>query len=56
MESKATTAEAASCFLDNEIWRALGCGDDKPFIALLSVMKNFDSIHLTNCVSKSEMT
>lgn len=46
MESKATTAEAASCFLDNEIKRALEIGDSKPFKLLISVMEHFDSIHL----------
>ena len=46
VESKPTTAEAASCFLDNEIKRALEIGDSKPFMLLISAMENFDSIHL----------
>lgn len=41
--SKSTTAKAATCFLDNEIKRGLECGDNKPFLFLLSVMESFDS-------------
>ena len=41
--SKSTTAKAATCFLDSEIKRGLECGDNKPFLFLLSVMESFDS-------------
>ena len=46
VESKPTTAEATTCFLDKEIKPAIESGDNESFNILLSIMEAFGSIHL----------
>lgn len=48
VESKSTTAEAASCFLDNVIKPAVESGDNEPFEILLSELEKSDYINLNN--------
>ena len=48
VQSKSTTAEAASCFLDNIIQPAIESGDNEPFEILLSKLENSEFINLIN--------
>lgn len=48
VQSKSTTAEAASCFLDNIIQPAIESGDNEPFEILLSKLENSEFINLKN--------
>ena len=46
VESKSTTAQAASCFLDNMIKPAIESGNNEPFEILLSELEKSENIHL----------
>ena len=46
VESKSTTAQAASCFLDKMIEPAIESGNNKPFEILLSGLEKSGNIHL----------
>ena len=46
VESKSTTAQAASCFLDNMIKPAIESGNNEPFEILLSELEKSVNIHL----------
>ena len=48
VESKSTTAEAASWFLDNMIKPAVDCGNNETFNVLLKEMEKSDNINLRN--------
>ena len=52
VESKATKAKAATCFLDNGIKPALESGEIEPFNILLLAMEALDSIPLKNLAHK----
>ena len=46
VSSKATSAKAAACFLDEMIGPAIECSNIEPFNLLLTTMKQSDNINL----------